>query len=209
MWNKKSIIVGATGLLSNIANHLPGKAMMYSFWDEACDIPSFFNARTADNMKKNPGSIQVQGVPSQQLVLHTSVGGGGTNVYSVVDRLSPYVYPNETDSNGVMLPPSQRTKKYSPDMKSKYKLTYENDYDLIIIYSDFEFYGDGRIPSDLDSIKRRFAPINLKKLCCICCSQRGESDTPVIFKKSIRYWVPFTMWQKEIEAYAIKDLYGH
>jgi hypothetical protein len=204
MWCKRSILLGATGLLADIAQKLRGAKLRYAMWDDACDIPRVFNLKVAQSLANGSG-IAVQPV---EAVLQTSVGGGGTNIYSVADRLTPFVYPPEVDANGIPLSTKTRTRKYTPEEKKKYNLTFGADYDLIIIYSDFDFYNNS-IPSDKQEMRYMFDQIALGKLCCICCDPDGERQTPETFKKSILGWYSYETWKKEIEVYALEKLYGN
>ena len=123
--------------------------------------------------------------------------------------MTPYVYPPEVDANGIPLSTKSRTRKYPPEEKKRYNLTFGAEYDLIIIYSDFDFPPNNSIPSDKQEMRYMFDQIALGKLCCICCDPDGERQTPETFKKSILGWYSYETWKKEIEVYALEKLYGH
>lgn len=201
MWYPKSVLVGASNLLTSIAKILKGKGvkMDYVFWDDGCDIPRPFSVQEARNLAKGNSPTVTDG----EGILKTSVGGGGTNIYSVADRLSPYVYPPELNDDGSVKRKSEREVKYTPEMKRKFKLKYGYQYDLIIIYSDFWFPGCHKIPSNAADIRRLFDQIRVSKtsLCCICCNEFGDSETPDEFKKLVT-WIPYDVWKSEIEVYS-------
>ena len=204
MWCKETIMIGAANLLSSIASRLKtkGVTMDYAFWDDGCDIPRPFSIQKARDIARGDVSVS-----SYTGVVKLAIGGGGTNVYSIADRLSPYYYPPELNGDGTVKPRKQRKVKYDAKTKKQYKLSYGTDYDLIIIYSDFCFPSSPAysIPSNPKEIKWRFDQITVSptRLCCVCCHPQGERQTPQTFKKMVT-WIPYEMWQKEIEAYSFK-----
>ena len=206
MWWPRTRLVGAANLLASIAKRLSrgGAKLNYAFWDDGCDIPKPFSVSIAKQLAKS-SSIKVN--EPGEAILQTSVGGGGTNVFSVADRLSPYVYPPELDDNGNILPKVQRGVKYTKQMKKQYHLTYGTDYNLIVIYSDFDFPSNPAysIPSNEADMKWRFDQIALSKLCCVCCSSTGERETPEAFKHAVKKWIPFSQWEKEIKFYSCQN----
>jgi hypothetical protein len=205
MWYPRTRLVGAANLLSSIAKIMKAKGvtMDYAFWDDGCDIPRPFSISDAQRLARE-GTPQVH---DGEGVLKTSVGGGGTNIYSLADRLSPYKYPPELNDDGTVKKNNERQVKYTPEMKRKYRLTYGDKYDLIIIYSDFVFPSRYRIPSDEREIKRLFDRIKVspRTLCCICCDEDGEkSYTPQSFKKMVT-WIDYATWKREIEVYSCRE----
>ncbi len=88
-------------------------------------------------------------------------------------------------------------------MRHDYKLTYGDKYNLVVIYSDFDFPSSHSIPSNEEDIRLMFDMIKVSKptLCCVCCSPEGESDTPDTFKDMVT-WIDYATWEREIKVYS-------
>ena len=184
MWFNPNVLVGAANLLSSLVNYLK-MPVDYAFWDETCDIPRPYTGAVAKNLA-NGTRPTVQKYAGK---LQTSVGGGGTNVYSVVSRLS------RLDNN--------RKPRFDAKTIAQHKLKFADNYNLIIIYSDFEFPDNYSIPANVNDVKRRFGEVRYNKLVCVCCSRDGEKDTPPTFKKLLgQRWVSYKEWQDAIDYYS-------
>lgn len=187
MWFPQSLLVGAANLLSSLATQLERAGVMgvdYAFWDETCDIPQPYSTSMAQSLAEgNKPSVQSY---ANTGVLQSSVGGGGTNIYSLVARLSRY---NE-DGDPM----------YDDDDIEKFNLKFADRYDLIIIYSDFVF-DYHKIPNMEDDIVERFGDIRMNKLCCVCCNEIGERETPSEFKELVRKWISYEDWKHDIDIY--------
>ena len=184
MWFNPNVLVGAANLLSSLVNYLK-MPVDYAFWDETCDIPRPYTGAVAKNLA-NGTRPTVQKYAGK---LQTSVGGGGTNVYSVVSRLS------RLDNN--------RKPRFDAKTIAQHKLKFADNYNLIIIYSDFEFPDGYSIPANVNDVKRRFGEVRYNKLVCVCCSRDGEKDTPPTFKKLLgQRWVSYKEWQDAIDYYS-------
>lgn len=185
MWFNPNVLVGAGNLLSSLVKAL-NMPVDYAFWDETCDIPQPYTGAVAQNLADGtrPHVHQYSGK------LQTSVGGGGTNVYSVVSRLS------RLDEN--------RKPRFDSKTISQHKLRFADNYNLIIIYSDFEFPSHYSIPTNVNDIKRRFGEVRYNKLVCVCCSEKGEKYyTPQAFKKLLgQRWISYKEWQNAIDYYS-------
>jgi len=184
MWFNPNVLVGAANLLSSLVNYLK-MPVDYAFWDETCDIPRPYSGAVAKNLASgNRPSVQ-----KYEGKLQTSVGGGGTNVYSVVSRLS------RLDAN--------RKPRFDAKTIAQHKLRFADNYNLIIIYSDFEFPDNYSIPYNVNDVKRRFGEVPYNKLVCVCCSRNGENATPPTFKKLLgQRWVSYKEWQDAIDYYS-------
>ena len=185
MWFNPNVLVGAANLLSSLVNAL-NMPVDYAFWDETCDIPQPYTGAVAKSLADGtrPHVHQYAGK------LQTSVGGGGTNVYSVVSRLS------RLDDN--------RKPRFDAKTIAQHKLKFADNYNLIIIYSDFEFPSNYSIPTNVNDIKRRFGEVRYNKLVCVCCSDKGENYyTPQTFKKLLgQRWISYKEWQDAIDYYS-------
>ena len=187
MWFPKSLLVGAANLLSSLAKQLESAGVIgvdYVFWDDTCDIPQPYSTSMAQSLAEgNKPSVQSY---ENTGVLQSSVGGGGTNIYSLVARLSRYNEDGEP--------------MYDDDNIEKFNLKFADGYDLIIIYSDFVF-DYHKIPNMEDDIIERFGDIRMNKLCCVCCNERGERETPSEFKDLVRKWISYEDWKHDIDIY--------
>ena len=187
MWFPKSLLVGAANLLSSLAKQLESAGVIgvdYVFWDDTCDIPQPYSTSMAQSLAEgNKPSVQSY---ENTGVLQSSVGGGGTNIYSLVARLSRYNEDGEP--------------MYDDDNIEKFNLKFADGYDLIIIYSDFVF-DYHKIPNMEDDIIERFGDIRMNKLCCVCCNERGERETPSEFKELVRKWISYEDWKHDIDIY--------
>lgn len=187
MWFPKSLLVGAANLLSSVAKQLESAGVIgvdYVFWDDTCDIPQPYSTSMAQSLAEgNKPSVQSY---ENTGVLQSSVGGGGTNIYSLVARLSRYNEDGEP--------------MYDDDNIEKFNLKFADGYDLIIIYSDFVF-DYHKIPNMEDDIIERFGDIRMNKLCCVCCNERGERETPSEFKELVRKWISYEDWKHDIDIY--------
>ena len=187
MWVPPNLLVGAANLLSSVAKQLERAGVMgvdYAFWDETCDIPQPYSTSMAQSLAEgNKPSVHSY---ANTGVLQSSVGGGGTNIYSVVARLSRY------NKDGDPM--------YDDDDVEKFNLKFADRYDLIIIYSDFVF-DYHKIPNMEDDIVERFGDIRMNKLCCVCCNERGERETPSEFKELVRKWISYEDWKHDIDIY--------
>lgn len=187
MWFPQSLLVGAANLLSSLTKQLERAGVMgvdYAFWDDTCDIPQPYSTSLAQSLAEgNKPSVQSY---ANTGVLQSSVGGGGTNIYSLVARLSRYNEDGEP--------------MYDDDDIEKFNLKFADRYDLIIIYSDFVFEYH-KIPNMEDDIVERFGDIRMNKLCCVCCNERGERETPSEFKEIVRKWISYEDWKHDIDIY--------
>jgi hypothetical protein len=191
MWSPPNLLVGAANLLASVANQLEGSGVTsidYAFWDNTCDIPREFTKDGDDSVAQNLANGQRPRLQDAGIsTLRTSVGGGGTNIYSVVARLSRY------DEDG--------DEMYSEDDIEKFNLKFADQYDLIIIYSDFDL-SSHPIPQNDYEIYERFGELAPNKLCCICCSETGERMTPTEFKESVVLkWISYEQWKHDIDIY--------
>ena len=192
MWFQKSLLVGAANLLTSIANKLKSAGVTsidYAFWDTTCDIPQPFVRDDDSSIAQDLANGKRPSIQSYEgtSLLKSSVGGGGTNVFSVVARLSRY------DENGDLM--------YDDDDVEKYNLKFADRYNLIIIYSDFDFPSNP-IPRDEDDIIESFGDIPVSsKLCCVCCDSAGEKQTPQAFKDMVKMWISFEDWKHDIDIY--------
>ena len=192
MWFQKSLLVGAANLLTSIANKLKSAGVTsidYAFWDTTCDIPQPFVRDDDSSIAQDLANGKRPSIQSYEgtSLLKSSVGGGGTNIFSVVARLSRY------DENGDLM--------YDDDDVEKYNLKFADRYNLIIIYSDFDFPSNP-IPRDEDDIIESFGDIPVSsKLCCVCCDSEGEKQTPQAFKDMVKMWISFEDWKHDIDIY--------
>ena len=192
MWYPSILLKGAMNLLGSIATQLGGQNVYYVFWDDSCDIPRPFDASIAD-------AISSGGTPSLKdsgSEVSTHVGGSGTDIRCLADRLSPYVYPPNDEND-------QREIKYNEDEINKNHLIFADDFDYVMVYSDFCFEGQAKLKNDAESLQMMFDQIPLDKIGAICCDSYGEQDTPDAFKENINTWISYPEWVKEIKEYEI------
>lgn len=188
MWYPPSLLVGAANLLSSLAKQLERSGVSgidYVFWDDTCDIPQPYSTSMAQSLAEgNKPSVQSY---KNTGVLQSSVGGGGTNIYSLVARLTRYKEDGEP--------------MYDDDDIEKFNLKFADRYDLIIIYSDFVFDYNNKIDDMEDDIIEHFGDVRMSKLCCVCCNESGEKRTPTVFKELVRKWISYEDWKHDIDIY--------
>lgn len=195
MWSPPCFLLGAANLLSSIANDLEnsGVSMDYVFWDDRCDIPRPFDVAAAQALANGEPHVSAE---DGKGYLKTSVGGGGTNIFCVANRLTPYVYP---PAPGMSDQDRELKQGLDDNVIAEMDLKFGYDYDFIIFYSDFVFDNRNSPTGDLEEDQRRFDQITVSpgNMCCVCCSQQGESRINKNFKENVT-WISYEEWQKDI-----------
>ena len=92
---------------------------------------------------------------------------------------------------------------YFKDEINKNHLIFADDFDYVLVYSDFCFEGQAKLKNDAESLQMMFDQIPLDKIGAICCDSYGEQDTPDAFKENINTWISYPEWVKEIKEYEI------